>query len=43
MKIFVRFAETGDSVGAIRESSKYGAFGPASPIGGIVHDFVSGL
>jgi hypothetical protein len=43
MKIFVRFAETGDSVGAMRESSKYGAFGPASPIGGIVHDFVSGL
>jgi hypothetical protein len=43
MKIDVRFAETGDSVGATRESGKYGAFGPASPTSAIVHDFVSGL
>jgi hypothetical protein len=43
MKIFVRFAETGDSVGATRESNKYGVFGLASPTGDIVHDFVSRL
>jgi hypothetical protein len=43
MKIFVRFAETGDSVGATRESGEYGAFGSASPNSDIVHDFVSRL
>jgi hypothetical protein len=43
MKIFVRFAETGDSVGATGESSEYGAFGSAPPTGGNVHDFVSEL
>jgi hypothetical protein len=42
MKIDVQFAGT-DSVGATRENGKYGAFGPASPTGAIVHDFVSEL